>query len=86
MDGDEVEERGVDVWAHFGWSRCGWEPVSGADAGFDKGLEVRLCGSGVGIKESAVDLGEGISELGGLGCDGQGEMGFELRDQGWDDA
>lgn len=78
----ETEEGVVDVRADF--AGAGGEGGGGVEAGVDDGGEGGGDGGGVGEEEAVGDLGEGFADLGALVGEGDGEVGFELGDEGGD--
>lgn len=78
----EAEEGVVDVRADL--AGPGGGGGSGGEAGVDDGREGGGDGGGVGQEEAVGDLGEGFADLGALVGEGDGEVGFELGDEGGD--
>lgn len=78
----EPEEGVVDVRADL--AGPGGGDGGGSEAGVDDGRESGGDWGGVGEEEAVGDLGEGFADLGALVGEGDGEVGFELGDEGGD--
>ena len=78
----ETEEGVVDVRADL--AGPGGRGGGGGEAGVDDGGESGGDGGGVREEEAVGDLGEGFADLATLVGEGDGEVGFELGDEGRD--
>lgn len=78
----ETKEGVVDVGADL--AGPGGGGGGGGEARVDDGRESGGDGGGVGEEEAVGDLGEGFADLGALVGEGDGEVGFELGDEGRD--
>ena len=86
VDGHEEEKRLGDVGPHFGRAGGRGDPGRGGDAVGDEGGEGVGEGAGVGLKEAGVDLGEDVVDGLGFFGQGDGEVGFEVRDEPGDES
>ena len=83
--GDEPEERLVHVGAYLGGVWRSRRPGGGGDGCEDQGRELIGNGTGVGVGDLGVDLGEDVTDGFRFVAEANGEVGFELVDQVRDD-